>query len=152
MWPEPFGLQILVRTLITLHWWSGIHRMFLCVRRMRSLAQASDLLDIPIRCMVHPSRSQINLGGITADDTRYFYVFTDMTTRLIGLNSRRPETDKHVTLKLRLENTFRLNKWERTSRLLHLSTLRDSNPSVLMDGMLSLLGEHKSCSSFNSYF
>ena len=92
------------------------------------------------------AEAQFNLRGITADDTKYYYVVAaldqDTATRVLDLISQPPDDNKYSTLKGRLIDTFGLNKRERASRLLHFRPLGDSKPSALMDEMLALLGDH----------
>ena len=76
----------------------------------------------------------------------------DTATRLLDLISAPPSTDKYKALKERLVDTFGLSKRERASRLLHTHPLGNSKPSVLMDEMLALLGDHPSCMLFEQVF
>ena len=62
------------------------------------------------------------------------------------------QTSKYKALKERLVDTFGLSKRERASRLLHTRPLGDSKPSVLMDEMLALLGDHPPCMLFEQLF
>ena len=102
------------------------------------------------------AEAQFNLRGITADDTKYFYVLGALdqqtATRLLDLISRPPVGDKYKKLKDRLIDTFGLSKRERASRLLHFRPLGDSKPSTLMDEMLGLLGDHPPCLLFEQLF
>ena len=102
------------------------------------------------------AEAQFNLRGITADDTKYFYVLAALdqqtATRLLDLISRPPVDDKYKKLKDRLIDTFGLSKRERASRLLHFHPLVDSKPSTLMDEMLGLLGDHPPCLLFEQLF
>ena len=102
------------------------------------------------------AEAQFNLRGITAEDTKYFYVLAALdqqtATRLLDLISRPPVDNKYKTLKDRLISTFGLSKHERASRLLHFRPLGDSKPSTLMDEMLALLGDHLPCLLFEQLF
>ena len=101
------------------------------------------------------AEAQLNLRGITADDTNYYYVcrigqgevtpYTDLIIRLLDNN-------KYTTLKSWLEDPFGMDKWGRASTLLHFCTLGDSKSSFLMDGMLSPISEHKFCFLFEQLF
>ena len=94
------------------------------------------------------AEAQFEIRKITADETRYYYVLSaldqDTATRLLDLISAPPSTDKYKALKERLV--------ERASRLLHTRPLGDSKPSVLMDEMLALLGDHPPCMLFEQLF
>ena len=102
------------------------------------------------------AEAQFSLRGITADDTKYYYVIAALdqptATRLLDLISGPPEDDKYSTLKTRLTDTFGLSKQERASRLLHFRPLDVSKPSTLMDEMLGLLGDHPPCLLFKQLF
>ena len=102
------------------------------------------------------AEAQFNIRGITADDTKYYYVLSalDQTTatRLLDLIQRPPTENKYTALKDRLLDTFGLTERERASRLLHFRTLGDSKPSSLMDEMLALLGDHHPCLLFQQLF
>ena len=102
------------------------------------------------------AEAQFTLRGITADETKYFYVLASLdqetATRLLDLVRSPPSDNKYTTLKDRLINTFGLNERERASRLLHYRPLGDSKPSALMDEMLALLGNHTPCLLFEQLF
>ncbi len=102
------------------------------------------------------TEAQFALRGVTADDTKYFYVLAALdqntATRLIDLIGAPPTTDKYKTLKDRLVSTFGLTERERASRLLHFRPLGDSKPSALTDEMLALLGNHTPCLLFQQLF
>ena len=72
--------------------------------------------------------------------------------RLLDVLENAPATDKYITLKARLLNTFSLTKQQRASRLLSIAGLGDRRPSELMDEMLALLGDHKPCLLFEELF
>ena len=80
------------------------------------------------------AEAQFAPGGITADETKYYYVIAThdqpTVTRLLDLISRPPTDDKHGALKTRLTDTFGLSKQERASSLLHFRPLGDSKPST----------------------
>ena len=88
------------------------------------------------------AEAQFTLRGITADETKYYYVVAALdqgtATRLLNLLSHPPTEDKYPTLKTRLLETFDLSEQERAAKLLHLRPLGDSKPSTLMDEMLAL--------------
>ena len=102
------------------------------------------------------TEAQFTLRGISADETKYYHVVSvldqETVTRLLDLISCPPADNKYGTLKSRLIDTFGLSRQERATRLLHLRPLGDSKPSSLMDEMLALLGEHKSCMLFEQLF
>ena len=102
------------------------------------------------------AEAQFNLRGITADDTKYFYVLAALdqqtATHLLNLISRPPVDDRYKKLKDRLIDNFGLSKHERASCLLHFFPLGDSKPSTLMDEMLGLLGDHPPCLLFEQLF
>lgn len=102
------------------------------------------------------AEAQFNLRGITADDTKYYYVLAaldqDTATRLLDLINQPPRENKYKTLKDRLVDSFGLSKRERATRLLHFRPLGDTKPSVLMDEMLALLGDHPPCLLFEQLF
>ena len=102
------------------------------------------------------AEAQFNLRKITADDTKYYYVLSALdqptATRLLDLISHPPADDKYEALKTRLIDTFGLSERERASRLLHFRELGDTKPSVLMDEMLALLGDHSPCFLFQQLF
>lgn len=102
------------------------------------------------------AEAQFHLRGITADDTKYYYVLAaldqDTATRLLDLINQPPTENKYKTLKDRLVDSFGLSKRERATRLLHFRPLGDTKPSVLMDEMLALLGDHPPCLFFEQLF
>lgn len=102
------------------------------------------------------AEAQFNLRGVTASDTKYFYVLAaldqETATRLLDFISHPPEEYKYEAFKERLLATFGLSRRERASRLLHFRPLGDSKPSALMDEMLGLLGDHPPCLLFEQLF
>eukprot|EP00731_Ephydatia_muelleri_P021797 Em0014g388a len=92
----------------------------------------------------------------STDDTKYYCVLAALdqptATRLLDLISHPPADDKYEALKTRLIETFGLSERERASRLLHFRELGDTKPSVLMDEMLALLGDHSPCFLFQQLF
>ena len=102
------------------------------------------------------SIAQFALQRITADKTMYFYALAaldqDTATRLLDIINNPPVSDKYKTLKEQLLGTYDLSVRERAGRLLHFHPLGDSKPSVLMDEMLALLGNHSSCFLFYQLF
>ena len=102
------------------------------------------------------AEAQFNVRGITADDTRYYYLLSalDQTTAtlLLDLIQRPPTENKYTALKDHLLDTFGLTERERASQLLRFRPLGDSKPSSLMDEMLALLGDHRPCLLFQQLF
>ena len=86
----------------------------------------------------------------------YYHVLSaldqDTATRLLDLISSPPSENKYQALKDRPVDTFGLSKRERTRLLLHTRPLGDSKPSVLLDEMLALLGDHPPCMLFEQLF
>ena len=90
-------------------------------KRFSMLKEPAGLLKLPTFWTSKPdewfaqAKAQFNLCGITADNTRYYVLAAldqEMGTRLIDLISQPPDTNKYVTLKLQLVDTFELDKWE----------------------------------------
>ena len=108
------------------------------------------------RVWLAQAEAQFVIRKITADDTKYYHVLSaldqDTATRLLDLISSPPPENKYHALKDRLVDTFGLSKRERASFLLHTRPLGDSKPSVLMDEMLALLGDHPPCMLFEQLF
>ena len=102
------------------------------------------------------AEAQFSLRGVSADETKYYYVIATTTTLPANGNAsfgpHQPTDDKYATLKDRLISTFGLSQHERASRLLHFRPLGDSKPSTLMDEMLGLLGDHPPCLLFEQLF
>ena len=102
------------------------------------------------------TEAQFHLRSITNEDTMYFHVLAALdqstATRLLDLINKPPATGKYTAIKKRLLETFGLSKQVRATRLLHLRPLGDSKPSVLMDEMLALLGDHPPCFLFHQLF
>jgi len=102
------------------------------------------------------AEAQFEIRRITADETRYYHTLAALdqstATRLLDLISAPPRDNKYQALKDRLLDTFGLSKRERATRLLHTRPLGDSKPSVLMDEMLALLGDHPPCMLFEQLF
>lgn len=102
------------------------------------------------------AEAQFALRNITEDKTKYSYLVAalDQRTaeRLLDVLEHAPEKDKYNKLKARLLSTFSLTKQQRASRLLNMAGLGDRRPSELMDEMLALLGDHKSCLLFEELF
>ena len=102
------------------------------------------------------AEAQFVIRKITADDTKYYHVLSaldqDTATCLLDLISSLPSENKYQTLKDRLVDTFGLSKRQRACLLLHTRPLGDSKPSVLMDEMLALLGDHPPCMLFGQLF
>ena len=77
---------------------------------------------------------------------------TSTATRTVSLLSSPPTTDKYSAIKTFLISAYDLSDSERASALFNLPGLGDSNPSELMDSMLSLLGTHTPCFLFRHLF
>lgn len=99
---------------------------------------------------------QFHLRGITGDGTKYYHTVAaldqETATRLLDLITDPPTENKYAALKTRLTETFGLSKRERAARLLHFRPLGDTKPSMLMDEMLALLGDHPPCFLFEQLF
>ncbi len=108
------------------------------------------------RVWLAQAEAQFVLRKITADDTKYYHVLSaldqDTATRLLDLISSPPAENKYEALRDRLVDTFGLSKRERACLLLHARPLGDSKPSVLMDEMLALLGDHPPCMLLEQLF
>lgn len=102
------------------------------------------------------AEAQFAVKNITTDATKYHYVISaiDQQTakRIMDLIKAPPAVGKYDTLKARLLDTFTPDEYQRASRLLHMSQLGDTTPSVLMDNMLSLMGDHEPCFLFRQLF
>lgn len=102
------------------------------------------------------AEAQFELRKTTADETKYYHILAALdqstVTRLLDLISAPPHDNKYLALKACLVDTFGLSKRERAARLLHTRPLGDSKPSVLMDEMLALLGDHPPCMLFEQLF
>ena len=102
------------------------------------------------------AKAQVNLLGISASDTKYFYVLAaldqEAETCLLDFISHPPTDDKYEEFKDRLIATFGLSRRERVSHLLQFLLLGDSKPSALMDEMLGLLSDHPPCLVFDQPF
>ena len=102
------------------------------------------------------SEAQFAIRGVTADDTKYYYVVSaldsETANRALSILSDPPATDKYKAIKDFLIGTYGLSEQERASALLNLPGLGDMKPSELMDKMLALLGAHKPCFLFKHIF
>lgn len=102
------------------------------------------------------AEAQFAIRNIIQDDTKYFYVIAamDQTTakRIMDFIKAPPQHNKYEGLKERLLHTYTLNEHQRASQLLHMSGLGDEKPSVLMDNMLTLIGDHEPCFLFRQIF
>ena len=102
------------------------------------------------------AEAQFAVRNIVADDTKYYYAVAalnqDTAKRVIDLLKNPPAAGKYDALKARLKDTYGISLYERGSRLLHMPDLGDDKPSVLMDNMLALLGDHQPCFLFRSLF
>ena len=106
-------------------------------------------LKLPTFWTSHPhvwfaqTEAQFHLRSITNEDTMYFHVLAALdqstATRLLGLINKPPATGKYTAIKK--------GYWKRLASANKLEQpdywpLGDSKPSVLMDEMLALLGDH----------
>lgn len=102
------------------------------------------------------AEAQFATRNITADDTKYYYVVAaldqDIATRVLDLLEHPPAENKYAALKARLLETFTLTESQRAAALLNIQGLGDDKPSLLMDRMLALLGDHKPCFLFKELF
>lgn len=102
------------------------------------------------------AESEFAIRNISADATKFHYVVSaldeDTAERVIDLLEFPPATDRYTALKKRLLETFELSRYERAGQIIHMSDLGDDRPSALMDKMLSLLGDHKTCFLFERLF
>lgn len=102
------------------------------------------------------AEAQFSTRKIDADDTKYSYTVAaldeETATRVIDLLESPPAKGRYRALKQRLLETFTLSESERASRLLSMSGLSDTKPSLLMDRMLALLGSHPPCFLFRELF
>ena len=102
------------------------------------------------------AEAQLSLRKITADDTKYYFILAALNQRtatcLLDLISHSSADDKYKALKTRLIDMFGLSERDRASRLLHFRELGDTKPSVLMDEMVALLGNHSPCFLFQQLF
>jgi len=108
------------------------------------------------RVWFQQTEAQFALKNITADSTKYYYVIAaldqETAARILDLLERPPTENKYLAVKQRLLNTFAFSKQERAARLLNMPELGDRKPTVLMDEMLALLGDHTPCFLFNYIF
>ncbi|KAM9321815.1 uncharacterized protein KZ484_021847 [Pholidichthys leucotaenia] len=88
--------------------------------------------------------AQFALGGITADDTKFYHVIAKLDSRTArhvqSLVQRPPAGDKYGGLKAALIQRFPPSAQERAERLLALNDLGESTPVDLMEDMLRLRG------------
>jgi len=102
------------------------------------------------------AEAQFAIRGVTTEQTKYYYVISalDQTTagRLIDFLQAPPTDDQYTALKTRLLATYSLSRRDRASRILHMDSLGDRRPSVVMDELLSLMGNHAPCLLFEQVF
>ena len=113
-----------------------------------SLAQAPTFWTSQPEVWCAQAEAQFTLHGISASDTKYFYVLAALNhktaKRMLDFISHPPAEYKYEEFKDWLIATFRLSRWERASRLLHFLPQGDSKPSALVDE-IGLLGDHPPC-------
>lgn len=102
------------------------------------------------------AEAQFAVRGITAELTKYYYVIgaLDQTTagRLVDFLETPPTDNQYTALKTRLLATYALSRRDRASKILHMDSLGDRRPSVVMDELLSLMGNHSRCLLFEQVF
>jgi len=100
--------------------------------------------------------AEFAIKGIKTDETKYQYVMTaidqNSAKRIMDFIKAPPVNDKYPAIKSLLIRVFSLSETQRASRLLHMPGLGDSTPSLLMDSMLNLLGDHRPCFLFRQLF
>lgn len=100
--------------------------------------------------------AQFALKNVTTEETKFYYVVSALdqqtASRLIDFLERPPQDNRYTAIKQRLLDTFDLSRQERSARLLNMPPLGDKKPTQLMDEMLALLGDHRSCFLFEHLF
>lgn len=88
--------------------------------------------------------AQFSLSGITADETKFYYVVSFVDSEILGSVSDivtvPPEKDKYKTLKTRLISIYSDSTETRIKKLLHGLDLGDQRPSQLLTRMRALSG------------
>jgi len=102
------------------------------------------------------AEAQFAIRGVTADDTKYYHVVSaldqDSAARVLDALQNPPDTGKYAALKARLLNAYTLTEQQRAAALLSISALGEEKPSMLMDRMLCLVGDHRPCFIFRELF
>jgi hypothetical protein len=102
------------------------------------------------------AEAQFAIRGIVAQQTKYFYVVgaldQEIAGRLIDFLETPPTEDQYTAIKTRLLEIFGLRRRDCAAKLLHMDSLGDRLPSVLMDDMLGLLDGHQPCLLFEQLF
>ncbi|GFN81503.1 retrovirus-related pol polyprotein [Plakobranchus ocellatus] len=102
------------------------------------------------------TEAQFALRGITADETKYYHVVAalDAATALrsLAVISSPPPTCKYSAIKSFLIDAYGLSEAEKAAMLLDIKELGDSKPSEVMDKMLALLEDYRSCFLFRHIF
>ena len=102
------------------------------------------------------AEAQFALRGILADETKYYHVVaaldTDTANRALSILTAPPSVNKYDTIKQFLLSAYQMTEEERAQALFNLQGLGDNKPSVLMDKMLALLGNHEPCFLFRHIF
>ncbi len=102
------------------------------------------------------AEAQFQLKEITADDTKYHHVVAALdqvtASRILELLQNPPAATKYQAIKDRLLRTFGLSELQRANRIIDMPDLGDEPPSVLMDKMLALMGDHEPCFLFRQLF
>jgi hypothetical protein len=123
-------------------------------RREHSCPQTAHFLDFPTADVVFPDGGPVCTTGDYGGRDQVLLAALDKATatRVLDLIHAPPPEGKYKALKDRLLDTFGLSKRERASRLLHSRPLSDSKPSILMDELMALLGDHPPCMLFEQLF
>ena len=105
------------------------------------------------------AEAQFRLREITVDDTKYSYLLAalpeEVAVRALDFIESMAHSEsgsKYEDLKSRLLGTFTPSDYERAGMLINGPDLGDDKPSVLMDKMLALLGNHEPCLFFKRLF
>ncbi|GFS09736.1 retrovirus-related Pol polyprotein [Elysia marginata] len=102
------------------------------------------------------TEAQFTLCGISADETKYYHVVAALdaatASRSLAVISSPPPTCKYNTIKSFLTDAYGLSKAEKAAMLLDIKQLGDRKPSEVMDEMLALLGDHRTCFLFPHIF
>ena len=102
------------------------------------------------------AEAQFAIRGVTAQQTKFYYVVSaldqDTAGRLLDILETPPTEEPYTAIKQRLLDTFWLSRRDRAAKLLHMDSLGDRKPSVLMDEMLGLLDGHQPCLLFEQLY
>ena len=102
------------------------------------------------------AETQFHIRGITADQTKYYYLVAaleqDVAGRMLDVLRNPPDDNRYAALKTQLLATFGLTRRERAAKLLDLPGLGDRKPSVFLSEMRALSHGHVSCMLFEEIF